>query len=107
ILKDRIYGCHGDLGAVFFRCLDLASGEVKWEDRRPGKCSVLAFDGHLICVNERGTVRLLEANPDKYVPKGEIDGLMTYKAWATPALLKGRLYLRDEKNLACVDLSKG
>lgn len=106
ILKDRIYGCHGDLGAVFFRCLDLATGEVKWEDRRPGKCSVLAFDGHLICVHERGTVRLIEANPDKYVPKGEIDGLMTYKAWATPALLKGRLYLRDEKNLACVDLSK-
>jgi outer membrane protein assembly factor BamB len=60
ILKDHIYGCHGDLGAVFFRCLELASGKVKWEDRRPGKCSLIAFDDHIICVHERGTIRLLE-----------------------------------------------
>jgi outer membrane protein assembly factor BamB len=106
ILKDHIYGCHGDLGAVFFRCIELATGQVKWEDRRPGKCSLLAYENHIVCVNERGTVRLIEANPEKYVPKGELE-VLTYKTWAAPALLKGRLYLRDEKHIACLDLTKG
>lgn len=106
IVKGHVYGCDGDLGAVFFRCLDLQTGAVKWEDRRPGKCSVLAYDGHIVCAGERGTVRLIEANPEKYVPRGELEDLLTYKTWAQPALLQGRLYLRDDKHLVCLDVRK-
>lgn len=104
IVKDHIYGCHGDLGAVFLRCLDLGTGKVKWEDRKPGKCSLLALDGHILLINERGPIRLIEATPEKYVEKGTLDDVLTYKAWAAPAFLNKKLYVRDEKNVACVDL---
>ncbi len=101
----HIYGSHGDLGAKLLRCVELATGKVKWDDRRPAKCSLLGCSGHLIVVSENGTIRLLEANPERYVVKGELDGLLTYKAWPPPALLKGKLYARDDRQLICLDVS--
>jgi len=106
IHQGHVYGCHGDLGAVFLRCLDLKSGESKWEDRRPGKCSLLLMEGHIVAVSESGKVRLIEANPKEYVVKGEME-VMSYKTWAAPALLDKKLYLRDDKHLVCLDVAKG
>jgi outer membrane protein assembly factor BamB len=106
ILDGHIYGCHGDLGAIFLRCLDLKTGEVKWEQRQQGRLQLLAAGGHLISLSERGTLRLVEAKPDKHVLKGEIADLLTYKAWAAPALANGKLYLRDERNVVCLDLRR-
>lgn len=104
IVDGYVYGCHGDLSANTLRCLELATGSRRWVERKPGKCSLLAVQGHLICVSETGTIRLLEANPERYVEKGEIDGLLTRKTWAAPVLLDRRLYVRDEKHLVCLDL---
>jgi outer membrane protein assembly factor BamB len=105
VLDGHLYGCHGDIGAIFLKCLDLKTGAVKWDQRQPGRCSLLAVGGHLVSLGERGKVQLIEANPNKYVLKGELD-LLTPKAWAQPALADGRLYLRDEKQVICVDLRK-
>jgi outer membrane protein assembly factor BamB len=102
-----IWGCHGDLGARFLRCLDLKTGKVKWERRLDrDRWSFVAAEKRLICVGERGGVYLVEADPEKYVARGELKDLLTYKAWAMPALANRRLYLRDEKQLVCVDLAR-
>lgn len=106
IWKGHIYGCHGDRGPVFLRCLDLATGQIRWDVRsKIGHCSFLAYENHFVLAGERGTVQLIEANPEKYVVKGEISGPLTYKSWAQPALLNKRLYLRDEKQLICLNVS--
>ncbi|MBL8796777.1 MAG: PQQ-binding-like beta-propeller repeat protein [Planctomycetia bacterium] len=107
IVGGHIYGSHGDLGAKMLRCVDLASGQVKWEDRRPAKCSLLGFEKHLLVLSENGTVRLVEANPTAYTVKGELDGIVNFKCWSAPVLLDKRLYLRDDKQLVCLDLAKG
>jgi outer membrane protein assembly factor BamB len=101
-----VWGCHGDLGTMLLRCLDLKTGKVKWEKRLPDRWSLAAAEGRLIAVSESGSVRLLEASPDKYVLRGELKDLLAYKTWAMPALASRRLYLRDEKHLVCVDLAK-
>jgi outer membrane protein assembly factor BamB len=106
VLDGHLYGCHGDLGRFSLRCLDLKTGEVKWEQARQDRCSFVAAEGHLFTLGERGTLQLIEANPAKYVRKGEMAGVLTFKAWAMPALAKKRLYLRDEKNVVCIDLAK-
>jgi outer membrane protein assembly factor BamB len=106
ILDGHVYGCHGDLSAFALRCLDLKTGETKWDQRQQGRCSLLAVDGHLLSLSERGTLRLIEVNPSKYMQKGEIADLLAYKAWAAPALLDGKLYLRDEKHVLCLDLRR-
>lgn len=106
VIKGHIYGCHGDLGAVMVRCLDLPTGKTTWTERKPGKSCMIAAQGHILCLSERGTLYLIEANPERCVFKGELPNLLSYKAWAPPTLSNGKLYLRDEKNVICLDLRK-
>jgi outer membrane protein assembly factor BamB len=106
VLDGHIYGCHGDLGAIFLRCLELKTGQIKWEERQPARCSLLAVEGHLLCLGERGSLRLIEANPKRYVLKGELPDLLTFRAWAAPALADKKLYLRDQKQVICLDLHR-
>lgn len=107
IIKDGyIYGPHGDLAAVTYRCLDLQRGKVQWMSRRVGKCTQIAVEDHIICLTEQGTLILIEANPTEYREKGKLTGLLGFKAWAHPALANGRLYLRDEKRMICLELKQ-
>jgi outer membrane protein assembly factor BamB len=106
IVNGHLYGCHGDLSAFALRCLDLKTGAVKWEERAAGRFGFLAFERHIICVGERGTVQLLEATPAAYKVNAVLPDLLAYKTWAAPAFADGRLYLRDSNNLLCLDLRK-
>jgi len=104
IVNGYAYGCHGDTGVCTLRCLELATGEIQWIARPPGRCTLIAAGEHIIVLSEDGVLRLLAADSTQYVEKGKIDGLLTHKAWATPALSQGHLYARDQQNLICVDL---
>ena len=106
VLDGHIYGCSGDLSAFMMRCVSLTSGEVKWEERVQGRLGLLALEGHLLCVGERGDVLLVEAQPRSYVVKAELPKLLAFKTWAAPAFADGKLYLRDERHLVCLDLRK-
>ena len=106
IVDGHIYGCHGDLAAFFLRCLDQKTGQVKWEQRVQGRYSFLALDKHILCWHERGSLTLIEATPAEFRIKGELPKLLTYKSWAMPALANGKLYLRDERHLLCLDLRR-
>lgn len=103
-IDGKLYGCSGDLGAIFIRCLELQSGKILWEERSLDRVTMLAADGHLLALGERGGLKLLEINPKKYVLKAELADVMAYKAWAVPVIAHGRLYIRDEKSLLCWDL---
>jgi outer membrane protein assembly factor BamB len=107
VLKGHIYGCHGDLAAIQLRCVDLKTGTMKWTQRQAqGRCTLLAVEGHLLCLSERGSLQLIEANPDAHVLKGELPGLLAFRAWSTPVLANGLLYVRDQQHAVCVDLRK-
>jgi outer membrane protein assembly factor BamB len=105
VVDGHLYGCHGDIAACMLRCVDLATGKQRWTERAPAKCQLLAAQGHLICLSENGTLRLLEANPKKYMVKGELVSLLGARCWTPPALAGKRLYLRDEQDLVCLDLN--
>jgi outer membrane protein assembly factor BamB len=106
VLGDHIYGCHGDLKVCTLRCVELSTGKLKWVNRRPGRCSIIAVDDHLVCLSEDGVVRAVRASPEGYVERGAIRGELGKKAWGAPALAGGRLYLRDHQHLVCVDLGR-
>jgi outer membrane protein assembly factor BamB len=106
ISQDHVFGFHGDLGGFGLRCLDLHTGQQKWVERYPSRHAFIAAEGHLIAIGERGTLQLIEATPAKAVVKGEVADLLTYKAWAMPALANKRLYVRDETHVVCLDLAK-
>lgn len=106
LVGDHIYGA----GEGIFRCINFKTGELAWEDRKPGKGSVTYADGHLYFHNEggKGSVVLIEANPKEYVEKGRFDPAERSKlsAWAYPVVANGKLYIRDQNVLSCYDIKK-
>lgn len=106
ILDGHVYGAHGDLSAFQVRCLELRTGKPMWSERASERIAMLAVDGHILLWGERGSLRAIKANPEAFTQVGELPDLLTYKAWAMPALADGRLYLRDEKHVLSLDLRK-
>ncbi len=106
IAGGHVYGCHGDLAANMLKAVELATGKEKWFERGTGKCSLLGLPGHLVLLGERGTVWLIEANPDAFVVKGKLEGLLGTRCWSQPAFLDKKLYLRDERQIVQIDLAE-
>jgi len=104
LVDGYIYGSNEGLLA----CLDFKTGEVKWEERIPGKGSIAFADGRLYYRNEggKGTVFLVDANPNKFVLRGKFDqpNRSGANAWPHPVIANGRLYLRDQNVLLCYDV---
>ncbi len=62
-----LYGCSGrHTNEAELRCIEWASGEVRWRKRGLTRTSLLFVDKHFICLGEDGILRLLKVNPDKY-----------------------------------------
>jgi outer membrane protein assembly factor BamB len=90
-------------------CLDAKTGEVKYEGGRPPvgtnvMASPVAYDGKLLLVSMDGDAFVLKAGPSfeilKTNPMGE-------PIAASPAIARGRLYIRGEKTLFCIERPKG
>lgn len=87
-------------------CLDAATGEQQWE--APGKGSLTLADGMLYCLDERGTVTLVKADPEAYRETGrfEVPEGGTGMHWAHPVVCGGRLYIRYDDRLFVFDVSE-
>ena len=100
-----LYGMDGrhEYGSNF-RAIELATGRVRWTaDQGLGRASFIMADGHLVALGERGELALIEVNPQKYVEKARVK-VLEYPCWTPPVLSHGLLYLRNEKQLLCLDL---
>ena len=85
-----------------FKCLELTTGNVRWETDRTGHASVIAADGKLILLNDTGQVLLLRATPDRYEELARATVFGGECCWTAPALDRGRLYLRSPTKAACL-----
>ena len=101
LVDGYLYGFDNSL----LKCMKLETGEVMWQDRSVGKGSLIAANGHLLVLGEKGDLALVETTPAGYQEKGRIKALESDRAWSPPALAEGRLYVRDLKNMACIDLA--
>ncbi len=87
------------------RCVELATGEVKWQQRRTRRCSLTLVDGHFVSLSENGELALLKVNPAKYdlVSKYDVPEL-AYPCWAAPVVSNGLLYVRGKEKLVALEL---
>ena len=88
------------------RCQELATGKVRWTNRSVGKGAVIAAQGHLFVLGEKGEMAVVEANPKSYVEKGRFQALASKRAWTPPALARGKLYVRDLERITCINIVK-
>ncbi|HEY3967877.1 MAG TPA: PQQ-binding-like beta-propeller repeat protein [Planctomycetaceae bacterium] len=85
-----------------FRCLDFATGAAKWDTDQTGHCSVLIADGKLILFNDKGELIVARATPGRYEELARASVLAGEIGWTPPALDRGRLFVRNQKQAACV-----
>lgn len=105
LLDGHLYGA--DEGAL--TCLDYKTGDVKWANGAPGKCSLLYADGMLYARNENGPMSLVEATPEACRVKGRFEqpDRSGKNSWPHPVIANGMLYLRDQDVLLCYDVRAG
>jgi outer membrane protein assembly factor BamB len=71
---------------------------------RYGKGNAIAADGKLFLSTMEGELVVVQPSPDKYIELGRKEVLgMTRQA---PALAAGRLYLRDDAEIVCLDVRR-
>ncbi|HUT56244.1 MAG TPA: PQQ-binding-like beta-propeller repeat protein, partial [Phycisphaerae bacterium] len=104
LLDGYLYGS-GHQSRGWF-CLEFMTGRQAWNAK--GKGSLTYAEGMLYCLDENGTMALVEATPKAHrlvssfrVPKG---GTGLY--WAHPVVCGGRLYVRHTDKLFAYDIRK-
>ncbi len=108
LIDGHLYGIDNDQNTrASLRCVDLATGTVKWKDEGVGFGSLMAADGKLIVLTAKGELITAKASPEKLdvISRAKVlDG----KCWSAPVLANGRIYCRDAAgDVVCLDASKG
>ena len=86
-------------------CIEFNTGKVMWKDRSVGKGSISYADGMLYLLGEKQLVGLAEASPTAYVEKGRFPiNDRGWDSWAHPVIIGGKLYIRNQNELACYDV---
>ena len=91
--------------SITLRCVEAATGKVQWEQANIGKYHAAITrmgDDKLLLLEDNGNLLLIESNPKNYkeLAKSKVCG----PTWAHPAIADGKLYIRDDKNLICLEL---
>jgi len=102
-VDDHVYGIGAD-GQL--ACLD-ARGDVVWRsgaDATFGKAPHVAVQGHLLVLDDMGTLHLVRATPERFELAGRAKVLDGPDAWGPPAVAGGRLIVRDLNRVKCLDI---
>jgi outer membrane protein assembly factor BamB len=110
VIGKYVYGNSSDNGRKDgMVCMGL-DGKLAWKTgKNPifDKGGLLFADGMLISMDgTKGVLRLIDPNPEKLTVLAEAKVLNTPQCWGPLALANGRLLLRDQKQLKCLDLRK-
>jgi outer membrane protein assembly factor BamB len=107
LLDGHLYGLDnvGSAGTVtHLTCLKALTGERVWQQPRFGKANMIAADGKLIFSSMEGEIVLVGATPEGFQEVGRKQVLG--KTRQAPALAGGLLYLRDDKEIVCLDMKR-
>ncbi len=106
ILSDgHLYGFDnvGAAGPVtHLTCINAETGKRVWQKSRFGKGNMIAADGKLLIATMSGELVMVKLTPTAFEEIGRIKLIGPTRQ--APALSNGKLYLRDDEEIACVDV---
>lgn len=91
-------------------CMDPATREIKWRSgrqKRFGLGPFLIADNKILALNDSGRLTICRAQPHAFEELASVKVLDGHEAWAPLALTGGRLLLRDEKTMKCLNIGTG
>lgn len=98
--KGFYYGFDGERLA----CVDIATGERRWEGRRYGGQLILLADMEtLLVLGDAGDVSLVPATPERFSETAQFKAV-SGKTWNHPVVAHGRLFVRNAAEAACFEL---
>src|SRR5262249_27065620 len=99
-----LYGFNGrqESGARL-RCVELATGKVKWTSDQFGCGEMVLAGGKLIILTEHGELLSVDASPQAYNELARAS-VLSRPSRSPIALANGKLYGRDTKRLVCLNL---
>lgn len=83
-------------------CIRLADRKTMWRKPRFGKSNLIAADGRLYIYTLNGDVVIVNAVPDAFEELGRAH--VSEGGRQAPALSDGRLYVRDNQEIVCIDV---
>ena len=107
LLNGFLYGFDnvGAAGPVsHLTCIKAASGERAWQQLRFGKGNLIAADGKLFITTINGELVIARTTDKGYEEISRAQVLNSTRQ--APALSHGRLYLRDDEEIVCLDVRK-
>ncbi|MCE9520185.1 MAG: PQQ-like beta-propeller repeat protein [Verrucomicrobia bacterium] len=84
-------------------CVDIKTGDVKWEQAGYGPGQVILSGDTLIALTDKGEVVFVKADPAKYTELKR-EALITGKIWSYPVLAYNHIFARSTKEGGCWEL---
>lgn len=110
VLVDGHLYSYGPIRTKDFVCVNAATGETKWRQDGFGLgkdqtdySSTIAVGKNVLTLTYDGQLILIAGNPEKYTELGRAQ--VCGKTWSYPALADGKLFVRDGRELQCLDLA--
>jgi len=110
LFDGHLYGYSDSIGWV---CQNWETGDEVWSSKDFAKGTLTIAGDKMICLTEdKGVVALADASPKGWkehsrfvlAPQSEHRALNA-KVWTPPVIAHGRVYLRDQENLWCYQIS--
>ena len=105
--QGHLYGIHGNSHArrqCRLVCMEWATGRVRWQRRGFGCGAWMLADGMLIVLADDGRLCLVEATPEEFRSRGEVQ-VLDETCWTVPVLAGGIVYCRNDLGtLVAVDV---
>jgi outer membrane protein assembly factor BamB len=109
--KEHVYVVTG-VASLFnptssMHCVEVKTGKVLWTKEKVGKYHAALLrtgDNKLLMLSDVGDLVLLDPSPKEYRELARAKVVKKEQIWAHPALVNGLVYLRDEKELLCVQV---
>lgn len=95
---------YGSSDPKFLVCVDPADGKILWKQPAGQNASVLGVDDTVIALSgDTGELIMLDATTPEYKELGRLTPLGG-KSWVAPIVAGGRMFVRNQKELACIEL---
>lgn len=105
LLDGYLYGMDnvGSAGQItHLTCVNAKTGERAWSERRFGKGNLIAADGKLFISTMKGELVVVSASPKGFNEIGR--KVVIGSTRQAPSLAAGLLYMRDDKEIVCLDV---